>query len=234
MSGDVHVRFCERLGVRLPRATRLNVYVKSERAAHRVMASVSRFIETRLRLKVNRDKSTVSGSAQVHFVGFTLHPRTDSGVAVHLSKRTKDRLNRRIRELTPRNWGQSVERCIEELNRYLKGWHSYFALCTPEEAWRFKRFDAHIRRRLRAIIVKQKKRPRFLYRHLLSRGISTDAASRAAWHSGRTWKQSASAGLHRAYPNRWFAQRLFSLRDAQQERFARVLVASTQLALPGV
>ena len=72
MSGDVQVRFCERLGVKFARATHQNIYVRSERAGHRVMASVVRFIEKQLRLKVNQAKSAVARPEERHFVGFSL------------------------------------------------------------------------------------------------------------------------------------------------------------------
>ncbi|MCP4772940.1 MAG: hypothetical protein GY880_01740, partial [Planctomycetaceae bacterium] len=74
------------------------------------------------------------------------------------------------RELTPRNWGGSFDSCVLRVNRYLNGWIGYFRLCTGTGSFGF--VDARIPRRLRALIVRQKKRPRHLYRHLLRRGIS--------------------------------------------------------------
>jgi group II intron reverse transcriptase/maturase len=107
------------------------IYVRSERAGKRVMASVSRFIEGRLRLTVNRQKSAVGRSEERHFVGFCLRREPEDGtVHVLLSERSKKRLAKRIRELTPRNWGQSLSRCIAGLNRYLKGWLGFFKMCT--------------------------------------------------------------------------------------------------------
>jgi len=97
MSGDVHVRFCERLGVRFPRATHPNIYVRSERAGLRVMASVVRFIDRRLRLKVNQAKSAVARPEERHFVGFSLRRNPEDGtVEVFLSKRSKTRIDARI------------------------------------------------------------------------------------------------------------------------------------------
>jgi hypothetical protein len=75
-----------------------------------------------------------------------------------------------MKEMTPRNWGQSLTACIEELNRYIKGWVAYYRQCSEEAVRNWKKMDAHVRRRLRAIVIRQKKRPGYLYRHLLSRG----------------------------------------------------------------
>jgi RNA-directed DNA polymerase len=125
MSGDVQVRFCERPGVRFPRATHRNIYVGSERAGHRVMQSVTRFLEARLRLSVNRAKSAVSRSGERHFLGFRLRrDSADDSVAVMLSKRSKERIDEKIRLLTPRSWGQSFADCIRRLNacRFAASW----------------------------------------------------------------------------------------------------------------
>src|SRR5205085_105240 len=78
----------------------------------------------------------------------------------------------KIRELTPRSWGQSLRNCFEKINEYFRGWVGHFRICTEEGASEFRRHDAHLQRRLRAIIIHQKKRARFLYRHLLRRGAN--------------------------------------------------------------
>jgi len=224
----------ERRGLRFVRyADDFNVYVRSERAGRRVMASLTRFIERRLRLQVNVDKSVVARSPEVHFLGFSLHPQADGTVEVHLSKRSRERLDSKVRELTPRNWGRSLTECIERTNRYLNGWSGHFRLCTEEGAKLLRRYDAHVRRRMRAIIVKQKKRPRYLYRHLVSRGVSRKAAARTAWRSCGPWKKSNLPGLTKAYRNAWFRTRLVSLWSNwhQAQLSAK---ASGQLLLPGL
>src|SRR5690606_502559 len=203
----------ERRGLSFVRyADDFNVYVGSERAAHRVMSSLTRYIEKRLRLKVNRAKSTVDRPEQVHFLGFVLHRPTEDGhVAIGLSNRSWQRLRRRTRELTPRNWGRPFKECCRELNRYIRGWSGYFRLCTAECVERSLKFaDAHIRRRLRAIIVVQRKRTRNLVRLLVSRGVSPRAARLSAC-SGKAWRQSHSWAVNRAFNNTWFRERLESL-----------------------
>ncbi len=107
-----------------------NIYVGSERAAHRVMASIRRFIENRLRLQVNEDKSAVAPAGSRHFLGFCVGAGPGGWVVVKLSKRSIDRVRQRIRELTPRNWGGSLASCIRRLNEVLRGWLGYFKLCT--------------------------------------------------------------------------------------------------------
>jgi group II intron reverse transcriptase/maturase len=194
------------------------VFVRSERSGHRVMGSIRRFIEGRLRLKINDDKSSVARPEQLHFLGFTLWRRNDGRVEVDLSKRSVDRINTRIRELTPRTWGGSFKTCVQKINEHLRGWYGYFRLCTERGARRFSQIDAHTRRRLRAIIAKQKgKRPRFLYRHLRACGVPKGPARKAAYVCRNVWRRSRSFGMHRAYGNAWFAERLMVLWDRWQQ-----------------
>ncbi len=194
-----------------------NIYVRSQQAGQRVMDSIRRFIERRLRLKVNEEKSSVSTPNRVHFLGFrVLMGRTGKHagkVQVHLSERSDQRMLQRIRELTPRTWGQSLDTCIEEINTYLRGWEGYFRLCTAGGAYRFHEYDGHIRRRLRLIIMRQKKRARHLYRHLRSRGVALQAARNCAFRKRGLWYRSNMPGIQRAYPNAWFEERLVSLHE---------------------
>lgn len=206
-----------RRGLRFVRyADDFSVFVRSERAGRRVMDSIRKFIERRLRLVVNEEKSSVSRPNDLTFLGFHLGKTPDGKVTVTPSKRTETRMDTRIRELTPRTWGQSVAACIEKVNSYLRGWFGYFRLCTEEGVVSFGTFDAHIRRRIRAVIVRQKKRPRHLYRHLLARGVPDGAAAKTAFQRRGIWHRSASYGIHKAYPNAWFADRLMSLKDEWQ------------------
>jgi RNA-directed DNA polymerase len=99
----------------------------------------------------------------------------------------------------------------------LAGREGYFRLCTEAGIGSFGNFDAHIRRRIRAVLVRQKKRPRHLYRHLLSRGVSRGMAAKTAFRRWGIRRRSASFGMHKAYPNSWFADRLFSLKEEWQK-----------------
>ena len=125
--------------------------------------------------------------------------------------------------------------CMARLTRYLRGWYGYFRLCTQRGARRFTRYDARVRRRLRAIIVRQKgRRPRFLYRHLRSCGVPHGSASKTAYGRRGTWHQSFTYGMHRAYGNAWFAERVTSLWERwQQEHHQPSRVSGRQLGLFG-
>ena len=201
----------DRRGLRFVRyADDFSVFVRSQRSGHRVMASVQRFIEHKLLLVINEEKSSVSDPFDLTFLGFWLRKNAKGEVLILISQRTTNRLKVRVRELTPRNWGSSFDSCVLRVSRYLNGWIGYFRLCTGTSS--FGAVDAHIRRRLRALLVRQKKRPRHLYRHLLRRGISRGLAWKSAYGIRGHWKRSSSFGIHKAYGNAWFAERLVSLR----------------------
>ena len=222
-----------RRGLRFVRyADDCNIFVRSERAGQRVMGSIRKFLQSRLRLLVNEEKSKVARPDEIHFLGFRLRKAKErTKVEVLVSNRTKERMDAKIRELTPRMWGQSPTRCIERINVYLHGWSGYFRICTEENVYRLHVWDAHIRRRLRAILVRQKKRPRHLYRHLQHRGASARAATHTAWCRRGTWYRSNSPGMTVAYRNAWFHQRLTSLVSTWEELNPRPKLASGQALL---
>jgi RNA-directed DNA polymerase len=124
-----------------------NVYVKSERAGLRVMASLRRFIEGRLRLKINQAKSAIARPEDCHFLGLSLRLDPQAGtVDILLSQRTKRMAMAKIRQLTPRLWGHSLQGCILRINVWLRGWHQYFRIVSPGEQFVLRALDAHIRR----------------------------------------------------------------------------------------
>jgi group II intron reverse transcriptase/maturase len=186
-----------------------NIYVQSERSGHRVMASIGQFIERRLRLKVNQAKSAVAKPEDRHFLGFRLRREPlDGSVEVLLSKRSSDRMYEKIRTKTPRNWGQSLAACIQGLNSYLRGWMGFFLICTGSEERTFQTFDAHIRRRLRAIILKQWKRKRTIARRLIALGVSSKLAWGNLYEGHRSvWALSHCSAVHRGLRNAYFAER---------------------------
>ncbi len=222
-----------RRGLRFVRyADDCNIFVRSERAGQRVMASIRKFLQNRLRLLVNEEKSKVARPDEIHFLGFRLRKVPErTKVEVHVSSRTKERMDAKIRELTPRMWGQSPTRCIDRLNVYLRGWSGFFRICTSENVYRLHVWDAHIRRRLRAILVRQKKRPRHLYRHLQHRGASARGAARTAYCRRGVWYRSNTPGMTVAYPNAWFHERLVSLVSTWEKLNPRPALASGQTLL---
>ena len=127
-----------RRGLRFVRyADDANVFVRSERAGIRVMASLRQFLERRLRLQINEEKSAVRRPEQVHFLGFRFRC-TDGGVpttiGITLSDKAKRAVVTTIREMTPPNWGRSITSCMADLSRYLNGWMAHYRLCTLEAA----------------------------------------------------------------------------------------------------
>lgn len=222
-----------RRGLRFVRyADDCNIFVRSERAGQRVMVSIRKFLQSRLRLLVNEEKSKVARPDEIHFLGFRLRKSKErTKVEVLVSNRTKERMDAKIRELTPRMWGQSPTKCIERINVYLRGWSGYFRICTEENVYRLHVWDAHIRRRLRAILVRQKKRPRHLYRHLQHRGASARGATHTAWCRRGTWYRSNTPGMTVAYRNAWFHKRLTSLVSTWEELNPRPKLASGQTLL---
>jgi hypothetical protein len=184
-----------------------NIYVSSERAGKRVMAGIVRFIERRLRLKVNAEKSAVSRPEKRHFVGFSLWREPQVGrVEVLLSLRSRRRIAEKIRELTPGRWGQSIEDCIKNINQYLLGWIGFFHICTESSLQRLKFLDAHIRRRLRAIVLRHWRRrrdPLFRFR-----------PGHVSW-----WRLSITKRAHRVLPNAFFAQRKLLSLELEWQRF---------------
>jgi RNA-directed DNA polymerase len=202
-----------RRGLRFVRyADDCNIFVRSERAGQRVMTSIRRFLEQRMRLQVNEEKSGVRKPEDVGFLGFGFRCTKEGGdIAIFPSRKAEQRLKATVREMTPPNWGRSIASCMEDISRYLTGWMAYFRLCTPDALKGLGAIDAHIRRRIRAIIVRQKKRSRFLLRHLKAKGVSPKAAAGCAYCGKGAWVKSNRPAMTRAYPPAWFTGRMASL-----------------------
>jgi len=225
----------ERRGHRFVRyADDCNIYVRSERSGKRVMASVVRFIERKLRLKVNAGKSAVARPQDRRFVGFRLRRKPKyGGLEVNLSKRSLDRIYARIRELTPRNWGRQLRSGILELRTYLLGWIQFFRICTGDVVHTLTEIDAHIRRRLRAILLKQWKRRRTIVRRLAKLKVKASTASRTVYGANRSiWRLSHTPVIDQAINVKYFAERgLPSLAGMWKALKPRLDIAPVQLNL---
>ena len=174
--------------MRFPPATLPKVYVRSERAGQRVMVSLTEFIQGRLRLRVNEAKSAVARPEDRHFLGFRLRLDPQTGVVeVLLSERTKRNAMERIRQLTPRNWGSSLVDCILRINAWLRGWHGFFGIASVTEMQMMRKIDAHIRRRLRAIILRHWKRKRTIARRLIKLGGKPSSVWRQIYSGHKSW-----------------------------------------------
>jgi RNA-directed DNA polymerase len=185
-----------------------NIYVRSERAGKRVMASLTHFITRRLRLEVNTDKSAVARPETRHFLGYRLAPQPDGSVEVLLSERSVKRLRERIRELTPRSSGRSLKAVIEQVNAYMSGWLGHFRVCTSGIERIVSNADAHIRRRLRAIVLKHWRRKRTIARNLIRLGITYRTAWRRVYQGRKSlWTLSHDSVVHYGLRNAYFADR---------------------------
>jgi len=214
-----------------------NIYVRSERAGLRVMASVTEFIEGRLRLKVNEAKSAVARPEERHFLGFRLRVDPQTGfVEVLLSERTKRNAMERVRQLTPRNWGSSLDDCIAQINAWLRGWHGFFGIASASEMQMMRKIDAHLRRRLRAILLRHWKRKRTIAKRLVALGVNRRAAWKQVYQGRRSWWALSHAhAVDQGLRNAYFAKRgLVFVVDLHHRSHQQIVASeSPQLALWG-
>jgi RNA-directed DNA polymerase len=176
-----------------------NIYVQSLTAGQRVMESVTRFLEEKLRLRVNRAKSAVAPVGERKFLGHRLLLNGKLGIAPKSIKRAKEK----IRQITRRNRGVSLARVIVELNLFLVGWIIYYR----NAACRFdlQCLDEWVRRKLRCYRLKQRKRGRSLAGFLQHLGASPTLAHRLASSGKGWWRLSLARPVHQAMSKDWFA-----------------------------
>ncbi len=187
----------ERRGLEFCRfADDCNIFVKSQKAADRVMVSVSKFIEGKMKLLVNREKSKVALSKHVKFLGLTIIAGTIAISAVSMK-----RAMTRVRELTTRGTHITLEESVKRINNWYTGWSVYYSM-TQYPAQLLK-IEAHIRRRLRSRFIGQQKRRRHLFNKLVKRKVPRGLAKNVFSNKGR-WVLSNSRAVTRAYSNRWF------------------------------
>jgi RNA-directed DNA polymerase len=191
----------ERRGLRFARyADDFLVLVKSLRAAQRVMQSISRFVEGRLQLVVNRQKSKAAPLSDCAFLGFQIR----RGRIIWTDKALK-RFKERIQEITSRSRGVSTFCMLRELRRYAVGWMNYFGL---SQAYRvIPELDQWLRRRVRMYYWKQWKRSRTRRRHLIRLGIHPAEVYKASRSHRGYWFMAGTSIVQRALDNRWLAER---------------------------
>jgi RNA-directed DNA polymerase len=173
------------------------VMVKSAKAAERVMESLTRFVEGKLKLVVNRAKSKAAPLKQCAFLGFQIGA---VGKAIWTAKALA-RFKQRVREITRRNRGRRVQDVISELQRYVTGWLNYFGISHPYTGVMER--DEWVRRRVRLYYWKQWKQPRTRRRHLLALGISREEVHMATRSRKGHWRMSSNSIVQRALTNRW-------------------------------
>jgi RNA-directed DNA polymerase len=195
-------RELERRGHRFVRyADDCNIYVRSERAGRRVMASVTRFLTQKLQLKVNAEKSGVGRPWKRKFLGFSV--TANKAPRRRISPESLKRFKERVRSLTRRTRGVSIGQMVEELNRYVRGWLGYYGYCQTPSV--LQDLESWVRRRLRCFIWKQWKRGRRRYAALRTRGVRGDLAAQTAGSPHGPWRISRSPALSYALPNAYFA-----------------------------
>jgi RNA-directed DNA polymerase len=177
-----------------------NVYVGSRQAGERVLASLTRFIAERLKLKVNAAKSAVDAPWRRKFLGYSLtwhrEPR------LRIAKPSLKRMTEKVRALLRGARGRSLSATIEQLNRLLRGWAAYFKLTSGKQA--LAMLDGWIRRKLRCILWRQWKRAAARARNLLRRGLTADRAWRSATNGRGPWWNAGASHMNAAFPKSWF------------------------------
>ena len=177
-----------------------NIYVRTRAAGERVMTSVTAFLERDLRLRVNREKSAVAHVEERQFLGYRLLRGGRLGIA----PKSLTRMKARVREITRRNRGVSLERVIQELNAYLTGWVTYFRYAECKSY--LQRLDEWIRRKLRCVRLKQRKRAKPIADFLQSLGLPAWRAWLLALSGKGWWRKAGSPQANEAMSKAWFRE----------------------------
>jgi RNA-directed DNA polymerase len=197
-----------------------NVYVRSERSGKRVMDSLERFLQERLRLKINRQKSAVAKPQDRQFLGFGF--TSVRWLKIKPSTKALKNVKHRIRKITGRSRGISLLQVVKELNAYLRGWLGYFKIAETPTV--FRDLDSWIRRRLRCYVMKQWiKCSHTRYKGLTALGVNQRSAGSIAASRRGPWALSNAKPIKVAMPNRFFAEKgLLYLLD-QYEPLVKVM-----------
>jgi RNA-directed DNA polymerase len=187
----------ERRGHRFVRyADDCNVYVQSQAAGERVMASLERFLSKRLRLRINRDKSAVARPSERKFLGYSISRQREPRLMV--APKSVQRLKAKLKPLFRQGRGMQLADTIERVNRVTRGWVAYFRLSGVKDS--FDKLDGWIRRHLRDIQWRQWKTPRTRLKKLLKLGLPIDQA-KTVYNRGGPWRNAAAPHMHMALPN---------------------------------
>ena len=176
-----------------------NIYVRSRRAGERVMASVSRFLTNKLRLKVNEAKSAVARPEERKFLGFSI---SNDGSERRIAPKALDKFKGRIRDMTRRTRAFGLQQLIKELKPYIVGWRGYFGFCQTPRV--LTNLEAWIRRRLRLYLWRQWRTGQNRFKELCHRGISKFNAAVAAGSPTGIWRMSGHPSVQQALRNRYF------------------------------
>jgi RNA-directed DNA polymerase len=194
---DVLDKELEKRGHRFVRyADDCNIYVRSQKAGERVLAGIEKFLEKRLKLKINKAKSAVAKPSARKFLGFSFTGGT--APQRRIAPQALARFKAKVRELTRRTRGRSLVQIVKELSVYLIGWRGYFGFCQTPSVLR--KLDEWTRRRLRAIAWKQWRRGSTRFAELRRRGVGRDLAAQTAGSPHGPWRLANSPALTIAMP----------------------------------
>jgi RNA-directed DNA polymerase len=195
-------RELERRGHRFCRyADDCNIYVRSRRAGERVLASMTRFLETQLKLRVNQEKSAVDRPWKRVFLGYTVCQRKYN-VRLRVASKSVHRLKANLKKLFRSGKGRSIRNTIASLTPKLRGWVNYFRYAGAKGI--FEELDGWIRRHLRKILWRQWKRPLARARNLMRLGLSEVRAWTSATNGRGPWWNSGASHLNQALPKKFF------------------------------
>jgi RNA-directed DNA polymerase len=204
----------ERRGHRFCRyADDCNVYVRSRRAAERLMSSLIRYLQEQLKLKVNAEKSAVDRPWNRKFLGYTMTWNKQPRLKV--AKQSEQRLRSKLKELFHQGRGRNLGRVTEDLKPVLRGWGNYFS--AAEVKMTFEELDIWVRRRLRCLLWRHWKQPRTREKNLRKQGLDEFTAWKSANNGRGPWWNAGAPHMNKAFPNKYFERLgLVSLLDLQQ------------------
>jgi len=195
-----------------------NIYVSSKRAGERVYASVKSFLQDRLKLKINEGKSAVASPSRRKFLSFSFSSCWET--KLRIAPQAKTKFENKIRKLTNRSWGISMEERLEKLNEYILGWSGYFGI--TEASSILQRFDKWIRRRLRMCLLKQWKRCKTKLTKLVELGIPEKWAGCMAFSRKGYWRLANTPQINKALGIAyWRRQGLIILEDRYYEMLVK-------------
>lgn len=179
-----------------------NIYIRTRRSAERVMGSITTFLETRLKLAVNQEKSAVDRPWKRTFLGYGMtHHRTPK---LKVGEKALERIKSKLREISRKGRGRNLKRVIEEMTPILRGWSNYFKLSEVKKP--FEELDEWIRRKLRCILWRQWKRPFTRAKKLMQRGLSEARAWRSALNKRGPWWNSGASHMNQAFDTSYFTK----------------------------
>jgi len=177
-----------------------NIYVRTQQAGERVMASITRFLADKLKLTVNMTKSAVARPWERKFLGYSM--TWHKAPRLRIAPASYQRLEQRVREVLNGARGRSLRAAIEELNPLLRGWMAYFRLTQTKKA--LEEFDGWLRHKLRCILWRQWKRPYTRAVNLMKAGLTEERAFRSAFNQRGPWRNSGASHMNQAFPKSFF------------------------------